>query len=800
VVDALPAKKSARSPQRRGAATKEESRRHPETQSASSTLVIVAAVVVGFLFLATIGVGAVLLTRQPGNAVASAEAAEPAPANLPEPALPKPADVKPPAPQPPPEPVVQPPPKPERPVARDNPPPAVIAGGDAKLTAETLAALKNATVFVKVDAGRLSATGSGFLMKVEGQTGYIVTNHHVITPPIRVPVRPRVSVVFWSGRKEERVVPAEVVASDDDRDLAVLKVVNFADLPEPLNLEQKAALVETMTVWMLGFPFGEALSTSRGNPAITIGKGTVSSIRQNDRDETAIVQIDGELNPGNSGGPVVDNEGRLVGVTVAKISGTRIGLAIPPEELTKMLHGRVGGVSIQTRSVNSGMAEIEATVLLIDPLNKLQRVGIRYLAAGAGSQKPSRDKDGRWLPMPGGQEVDMAINQQKASGTFQVAAPNMGLTTYTFQTVYTNGAGQTTYTGPSTFRVNSSQSAVAMRPPQSSGNDPVAKPSNADLSGTRTTVGGISTSEVQLPAGNAEPCMCWTADGKGFYFLERNGILRRINLAGFKEERKLDLGRKASWLSPSAQGLLVALPDQQEAWLLDTATFKVKQKMPAPSVTRALSAPSLSIGFAFAAQGDLVNVLNLKTGQILRQHNAREFGPLVSLRTPVITPDGKYIFTSGMFEQVNRLRVTGDDLQFEESSPRILQGRFVGLCVSGDSAYVCGPSGGGNYGAPGHPQIAGYSTYIYPVTSLNTPVCTLEQGAYPLAVGFDPKAGLIYTQNHQFELIVFTDKGIKLKEYSLRCGEPKQYLVHPAGRKLLLLTANKLLQVELEAQ
>jgi S1-C subfamily serine protease len=52
--------------------------------------------------------------------------------------------------------------------------------------------LKGATVFIKVAAGRLSCTGSGFLCKVDGDTGYVITNHHLVNPeaerlqPVRV--------------------------------------------------------------------------------------------------------------------------------------------------------------------------------------------------------------------------------------------------------------------------------------------------------------------------------------------------------------------------------------------------------------------------------------------------------------------------------------------------------------------------------------------------------------------------------------------------------------------------------------
>ena len=66
-------------------------------------------------------------------------------------------------------------------------------------------------------------------------------------------------------------------------------------------------------------------------------------------------------------------------------------------------------------------------------------------------------------------------------------------------------------------------------------------------------------------------------------------------------------------------------------------------------------------------------------------------------------------------------------------------------------------------------------------------------------VGFNPKAGHVYAQNFQSQLIVFTMEGIKLKEYKIpRAQEPKQFLPHPDGGKLLLLTGNQLYLVGLK--
>jgi len=117
-----------------------------------------------------------------------------------------------------------------------------------------------------------------------------------------------IDVVFDSGRDTERVVAATVSGIDLDHNLAVLKIQNVADLPQPLKPPEELDLLETTPVYVLGFPFGQKLSTDGKNPAMTVGSGIISSIRDDEDGDTQVVQIDGDINPGNSGGPVVDSK------------------------------------------------------------------------------------------------------------------------------------------------------------------------------------------------------------------------------------------------------------------------------------------------------------------------------------------------------------------------------------------------------------------------------------------------------------------------------------------------------------
>src|SRR5258708_5033355 len=277
---------------------------------------------------------------------------------------------------------------------------SVVAPGDDALSPNTLQRLKDATVYIKTEIGPIAMTGSGFVIDVTNDAALIATNHHVIAKPKVLEVGsyipglrgrdqaalrklqldlaktdPTVKVVFNSGNGNEQTIKAEGVGAREGRDWGVPRVEGIKSPPKPITFRNSPRPVETMSLYMLGFPFGDALASNKGNPTITIGKGSVSSIRNDDAGKISKVQIDGALNPGNSGGPVVDLKGNLVGIAVQTIQGSNIGLAIPPGELVSVMDGRVGTPTVVAlpAKIGSGLT-YEVLVPVIDPLKKLKSV------------------------------------------------------------------------------------------------------------------------------------------------------------------------------------------------------------------------------------------------------------------------------------------------------------------------------------------------------------------------------------------------------------------------------------------
>src|SRR5205823_6434182 len=131
-----------------------------------------------------------------------------------------------------------------------------------------------------------------------------------------------------------------------------------------------------------------------------------------------------------------------------------------------------------------------------------------------------------------------------------------------------------------------------------------------------------------------------------------------------------------------------------EVWVVDPATLRVKSKIAVDSVTRAVSSPALSLAFATGDQrgpGVHLAVVNLKTGKVARQYTPQDFdGEMVGFAHIDVTPDGKYLFSQGGIEQLQRYRIKGDKVALEESSERIASNGHA-VEISPDGYYVALP-------------------------------------------------------------------------------------------------------------
>jgi 2-alkenal reductase len=167
-------------------------------------------------------------------------------------------------------------------------------------------------------------SGTGFLWD-EG--GHVVTNNHVIAGATPVIVR------FASGE----VVPAEIVGTAPNYDLAVLRLGRMREPPPPVAIGTSADLKVGQATFAIGNPFGldQTLTT-----------GVISALQRRlptseGREIADVIQTDAAINPGNSGGPLLDSAGRLIGVNTAIFSPSGayagIGFAIPVDVVNRIV-------------------------------------------------------------------------------------------------------------------------------------------------------------------------------------------------------------------------------------------------------------------------------------------------------------------------------------------------------------------------------------------------------------------------------------------------------------------------------
>jgi len=150
-------------------------------------------------------------------------------------------------------------------------------------------------------------------------SGLIITNAHVIAHDLRRGVigRPALIVTLPDGR----TLPATILAADLDRDLAALSVI-AEDLPT-ITLGRSRDLQPGQWVLAVGHPWGIEGAVTGG---VVIGTGAgLPEIPHNHHDWIAVSL---HMRPGHSGGPLVDVEGRLVGINTM-IAGPDVGYAVP---------------------------------------------------------------------------------------------------------------------------------------------------------------------------------------------------------------------------------------------------------------------------------------------------------------------------------------------------------------------------------------------------------------------------------------------------------------------------------------
>ncbi|MDI1495419.1 MAG: trypsin [Cenarchaeum symbiont of Oopsacas minuta] len=190
-------------------------------------------------------------------------------------------------------------------------------------------------LFVKSESGTVSienkqssdmfGIGSGF---VYDSQGHIITNEHVVDDSNKL------VVTFLDGRS----YMAEIVGTDEYTDIAVLHVNTIDDILTPLQLGDSSQLKVGQAIAAIGNPFGLSGSMTAG---IVSQRGRLLPAGDTPFQIPDVIQTDAVVNPGNSGGPLLNMYGHVIGMNTAIQSNTGVfagvGFAVPSQTIAKIV-------------------------------------------------------------------------------------------------------------------------------------------------------------------------------------------------------------------------------------------------------------------------------------------------------------------------------------------------------------------------------------------------------------------------------------------------------------------------------
>ena len=177
-----------------------------------------------------------------------------------------------------------------------------------------------------------ASEGSGVIYKKSGNVAYVVTNNHVVSGSSEI------QVILSNGK----TVDAQIVGTDETTDLAVLKI-NAANVTTVATFGNSNDIAAGQDVIAIGSPMGSEYAN-------TVTKGIISAIKRTVKASdssvaTTVIQTDAAINSGNSGGPLVNMAGQVIGINSMKLAsstdGTSVegmGFSIPSNEVVRVIN------------------------------------------------------------------------------------------------------------------------------------------------------------------------------------------------------------------------------------------------------------------------------------------------------------------------------------------------------------------------------------------------------------------------------------------------------------------------------
>ena len=368
------------------------------------------------------------------------------------------------------------------------------------------------TVLVRASTASGDIQGSGFLVFAKGVDGLVATNAHWVQHGAN-PSR-QVQSVFASGTATQMPVMAQVVAVDQELDLAILRI-RAPRLPNTLGSRAKDELTKGERVYLASFdeavsqdagppaqqlpqptppparpgraprrpdggppgdqtpaelsgpnqgpasatglpagpsgaarPFGAWGGLAERLPPATVRSAQVTDVTRDEFGNVMFARLDGGIDRGSSGGPVINARGNLVGIAVMKGDARPFDVVAPVARLEELLYGRVEKVVIRKGKDSKRKAEFLIDVELLDPIQQVKNVFVLVAPQADLPAAPlPRGKDGSPAEATDGMRgAKLAVANGHATGRVYADIRGAQLEPHVFQIRYVRGDGATRHT------------------------------------------------------------------------------------------------------------------------------------------------------------------------------------------------------------------------------------------------------------------------------------------------------------------------------------------------------------------
>lgn len=202
--------------------------------------------------------------------------------------------------------------------------------------------------------------GSGVIYKKSGNAAYVVTNNHVVSGSKAL------QVILSNGQK----ATASIVGTDSATDLAVLKI-NSAHVKTVAQFGNSNDITAGQDVLAIGSPMGSEYANTVTKGIISAPKRTIKSTGSQGgaTNVTSVIQTDAAINSGNSGGPLINLSGQVIGINSMKLAsdgeGTSVegmGFSIPSNEVVKIINQLIAHGKVSRPALGLSMIDLNQVV------------------------------------------------------------------------------------------------------------------------------------------------------------------------------------------------------------------------------------------------------------------------------------------------------------------------------------------------------------------------------------------------------------------------------------------------------